>query len=142
MFLDRDEKCTGQAIDQFLKNSKDIQESRELIHLLFAANRWSLASKIRQDLQSGTTIILDRYSFSGVTYSMAKGLEKLWSCTTEVGLPKPDIVLFFDVNPEKTARRNGFGDEVMECSIFQKLVYQNWNKIFEEKYWKVCFFGL
>lgn len=70
---------------------------------------------------------------------MAKGLEKVWACTTEVGLPKPDIVLFFDVDQEKTAKRSGFGDEVMECSKFQKLVYQNWIQIFNEKYWKVIF---
>lgn len=114
-----------------------MQESRELIHLLFAANRWSLASKMLEDLSSGITIIVDRYSFSGVTYSMAKGLDKQWVCNSEIGLPRPDLVLFFDVDSEKISHRGGFGSEVLEKRDFQKLVYQNWKEIFYEKYWKV-----
>lgn len=38
-------------------------------HLLFSANRWELIPKIYQILNSGQSIILDRYVYSGIAYS-------------------------------------------------------------------------
>uniref|UniRef100_A0A915DEJ9 dTMP kinase n=1 Tax=Ditylenchus dipsaci TaxID=166011 RepID=A0A915DEJ9_9BILA len=131
-FPDRDEQRTGPLIDQFLKTATNVNDSREVIHLLFSAN----PDQIRNEIENGVTLIVDRYSFSGVTYSMAKGLDKNWVCQPEVGLPRPDLVLFFDIDPEKTSSRSGFGEEVMERGDFQKLVYQNVLGIYNEKYWK------
>jgi len=135
-FPDRGEPISGPVIDNFLKRSKEVSESREAIHLLFSANRWLLAPKIRKTLDDGIHLIVDRYSFSGITYSLAKGLEKRWVCQPEVGLPKPDIVLFFDINPDNTGTRDGFGDEVMEKEEFQRLVYSHMKDNFDTRYWK------
>ncbi|KAI1708388.1 thymidylate kinase domain-containing protein [Ditylenchus destructor] len=135
-FPDRGEKITGKLIDEYLRNAKDINDSKQVMHLLFSANRWALAEKMREDLKEGTTLIVDRYSFSGVTYSMAKDLDKNWVCQPEVGLPRPDLVLFFDVDPDETSSRDGFGDEVMETSEFQKKVYANVQQIFNDRYWR------
>lgn len=94
LFVDRKEPRLGPLIDDFLRNAKDLNDSRELIHLLFSANRWALASQIREELKNGTTLVVDRYSYSGITYSLAKGLDPLWTCQPEVGLPRPDLVIF------------------------------------------------
>lgn len=108
------------------------------MHLLFSANRWFLAANIRQDLTLGINLIADRYSFSGIAYSLAKNLDKAWICMPEKGLPKPDIVLFLDTKPVITTTRSGFGDEVHEQGDFQQNVYEHMHEIFNETYWQVC----
>lgn len=36
----------------------------------------------------------DRYAYSGVAFSAAKGLDVDWCKKTDSGLPKPDLVIF------------------------------------------------
>lgn len=74
------------------------------------------------DLAAGTTLVLDRYYYSGIVYSAAKGRGDLsleWARAPEVGLPRPDLCLFLDVNPEAAGARAGFGDERYECGEMQ-----------------------
>ncbi|PWZ16906.1 Thymidylate kinase [Zea mays] len=44
-------------------------------------------------LLSGTTLIVDRYSYSGVAFSAAKGLDIEWCKAPENGLIAPDLVI-------------------------------------------------
>ena len=60
----------GKLIDTYLKGETKLDD--HAIHLLFSANRWELANDINETLKSGTSIIIDRYAFSGVAYSAAK----------------------------------------------------------------------
>lgn len=39
---------------------------------MFSANRWEMKEEILKELRNGTTLICDRYAFSGVAYSAAK----------------------------------------------------------------------
>nr|CAD2190616.1 unnamed protein product [Meloidogyne enterolobii] len=133
-FPDREEPTTGPAINKFLKNAKNLNENSEAIHLLFSANRWLLNSKMREELLSGKNLIVDRYS--GIAYSMAKGINKCWACQPEVGLIRPDLVLFFDVSPDNTSKRGGFGEEIMERSEFQQIVYEKMAMLFDKNSWK------
>lgn len=70
-------------------------------------------------LVAGRSLILDRYSFSGVAYSAAKGLSLEWCKAPDSGLLKPDIVVFIDVPAEGSAARDGFGQERYEKHDFQ-----------------------
>lgn len=70
-FPDRSTK-SGHLINEFLTNKQDF--SSETIHLLFTINRWEAKSKMESLLNAGTTLIVDRYSYSGVAYSAAKGI--------------------------------------------------------------------
>jgi dTMP kinase len=45
---------------------------------------------------------------------MSNGLEENWCKSPDSGLPKPHIVLFMDISPERAAQRAGFGDELYE----------------------------
>ncbi|KAF7637966.1 Thymidylate_kin domain-containing protein [Meloidogyne graminicola] len=135
-FPDREEPLTGHVINKFLKDAKSIDENSEAIHLLFSANRWLLNSKMHKELISGKTLIVDRYSHSGIAYSMAKGIDKYWACQSEIGLIRPDLVLFFDISSEITSIRGRFGEEVMERSEFQKIVYEKMKALFDRNYWK------
>ncbi|KAE9549604.1 hypothetical protein FO519_007178 [Halicephalobus sp. NKZ332] len=136
-FPDRSEPVTGAPIDNYLRYAKSIGEAKEAIHLLFSANRWLLKPQIEELLKSGTTVIVDRYSFSGITYTLSKDVPKEFACSPEVGLLRPDAVLFFDVDPEIAAKRGGFGDEVLEKSDFQAKVRSHMSMFKNNNYWKV-----
>lgn len=76
-------------------------------------------------LTNGTTVICDRYYYSGVVYSAAKKNPTLslhWARAPEVGLPRPDMVLFLDLEEAKARERGGWGGEVYEKSEMQKRV--------------------
>lgn len=80
---------------------------------------------MRAELAAGITLIVDRYYYSGVVYSAAKGhadLSLQWARAPEVGLPRPDLCLFLDISPEAAAARGGFGDERYERGDMQNKV--------------------
>lgn len=135
LILDRSEIVTGQPIDNYLRNAKSIGEAKEAIHLLFTANRWLLKDKMESILNSGTTIIVDRYTFSGITYTLSKGVPKEFACSPEVGLFRPDAVLFFNVDPEVAATRGGYGDEILEKAEFQTKVREHMSMFKSRSYW-------
>lgn len=77
-------------------------------------------------LNSGTTLIVDRYAHSGVAFTAAKGLPGLdtaWCRAPDVGLPAPDTVFFLDLSPEQAAERGGYGQERYETTDLQKKVH-------------------
>lgn len=60
----------GQMINSYLQSKTELND--KAIHLLFSANRWELSQYIIDTINNGTTIIADRYAYSGVAYSIAK----------------------------------------------------------------------
>ncbi|CAN1315588.1 Thymidylate kinase [Linum perenne] len=90
----------GQMISAYLSNESQLDD--RTIHLLFSANRWEKRSLMESKLRSGTTLIVDRYSYSGVAFSSAKGLDLEWC--------------------KKAAERGGYGGERYEQLEFQKKV--------------------
>ncbi|KAG2749891.1 thymidylate kinase [Suillus brevipes Sb2] len=117
----------GKMIEAYLHSESDLDD--RAIHLLFSANRWELASTITAHLAQGTTVLADRYSFSGIAYSVRKGLSYEWCRAPEIGLPAPDLTLFLDVSPEVAATRGGYGQERYEKEEVQKGVRQVFDKI-------------
>lgn len=69
-FPDRSTPC-GVLINSYLTNKQDFKD--EGIHLLFTLNRWEAKKNMENLLNEGTTLIVDRYSYSGVAFSAAKG---------------------------------------------------------------------
>ncbi|PPR03919.1 hypothetical protein CVT24_008104 [Panaeolus cyanescens] len=127
----------GQMIDSYLRSASELDD--RAIHLLFSANRWELASTIEKLLNSGTTVICDRYAFSGIAFSASKVdasghrlLSYEWCKSPDIGLPKPDIVLFLDITPEKARERGGYGEERYEKEEMQRRVRTNFEGIRKE----------
>ena len=120
--------ATGQMIDKYL--SGQTQQDDHAIHLLFSANRWEAARSIEDYIASGTTVVIDRYYYSGCVYSAAKQLPNMdlvWCRQPEVGLPRPDVALFLDLSSEAAAKRGGFGSERYEKQELQdrvRMLYQ------------------
>ncbi|KAK7472406.1 Thymidylate kinase [Stygiomarasmius scandens] len=120
----------GKMIDAYLRSQSELDD--RAIHLLFSANRWELASQIEKSLQEGTTIVCDRYAFSGIAFSASKGLSYEWCRAPDISLPSPDLVLFLDIPPEKAKERGGYGEERYEKEEMQKKVRQVFGRIGDE----------
>lgn len=87
---------------------------------------------MEEKLSKGITLILDRYAYSGVAYSSAKGLDLDWCKAPDHGLLKPDLVLFLDVPVEGSAQRDGYGEERYEQLELQKKVYAKFGLLHDE----------
>lgn len=82
-------------------------------------------------MRNGVNIILDRYAYSGVAYSSAKGLSINWCKNCDIGLPKPDIVFYMKISETEVEKRDEFGDEIYEKSEFQQKVKIQYSKLME-----------
>ena len=124
----------GKLIDLYLKKKTVLGD--ELVHLLFSANRWEFKDYILDTLKSGTSVILDRYAYSGVAYSTAKGLDFNWCFAPDIGLPAPDLVFYFEVeSADLLAVRPDFGVEIYEKTDFQNSVLKVYKNKLVEKDW-------
>ncbi|RSH87192.1 Thymidylate kinase [Saitozyma podzolica] len=102
----------GKMIDAYLQSQAELDD--RAIHLLFSANRWECAEAIKRDLANGMTIVADRYAFSGIAFSAAKGLPFTFCLNPDAGLPLPDLTLYLTVPPEVASTRGAYGVERYE----------------------------
>ena len=103
-------------------------------------------SSIEAALSEGTTVLCDRYAFSGIAFTFAKSSlasaapicstrERLtyeWCRAPDAGLPAPDLTLFLDISPEAAQLRGGYGDERYEKEELQRKVRQVFATIAED----------
>lgn len=121
----------GQLISAYLENKSDLED--HTVHLLFSANRWELVPLMKKKLEQGTTLVVDRYAFSGVAFTSAKpGFCLEWCMKPDVGLPKPDLVMFLQLSPAEAALRGQFGEERYETSAFQRAVQQKFEQLMKD----------
>eukprot|EP00897_Mesotaenium_endlicherianum_P010455 jgi/Mesen1/9438/ME000618S08815 len=125
-FPDRNTEV-GKMISAYLTNVKELDD--EFVHLLFTANRFEKKSELLRLLENGTTLVVDRYAYSGAAYSTAKGLKLEWCKGKEEGLPAPDIVVYLNLPPEAAAARGGYGEERFEKVDFQKKVARQFERL-------------
>lgn len=104
-----DSPVYGDLISRFLRGDFGTNESVHpmLVALLFAEDRRDAAAKIREWLDSGDTVLFDRYVYSNIAYQCAKLSDtnqadelRDWIFNTEYscfGIPKPDLNIFLDV---------------------------------------------
>ncbi|EGA82125.1 Cdc8p [Saccharomyces cerevisiae Lalvin QA23] len=114
----------GGLINEYLTDDS-FQLSDQAIHLLFSANRWEIVDKIKKDLLEGKNIVMDRYVYSGVAYSAAKGTNGMdldWCLQPDVGLLKPDLTLFLSTQDvDNNAEKSGFGErKIRNCQVSRK----------------------
>ncbi|MBE6233411.1 MAG: dTMP kinase [Bacteroidales bacterium] len=99
----------GELISRFLRGDFGSNENvhPQLVALLFAEDRHGAAEQMKEVLDKGGNILLDRYVYSNIAYQCAK-LEsreeadslREWIFNTEYGsfgLPVPDLNIFLDV---------------------------------------------
>jgi dTMP kinase len=116
----------GDLISRFLRGDFGSNEAvhPQLVALLFAEDRHGAAPAMKETLDKGGVILLDRYVYSNIAYQCAKlkdenEAEALrdWIFNTEYGdfaLPKPDLNIFLDVPisfVESKLKANRAGDD-------------------------------
>lgn len=125
--------ATGQVINNYLQSTVDLED--HVIHLLYSANRWEARAEFCSLLEKGTTLIVDRYSFSGVAFSAAKeGMTVEWCYAPERGLPEPDVVIFLDMSTEDAKARGDYGKERYEKEEFQRKVRAVYDELMEDNW--------
>lgn len=134
-FPDNDTEI-GKLLRQYLENAKDLDP--HAVHLLFSANRWECQRKIQKLLQEYDYVVCDRYYYSGIAYTAAKGIDFNWCQQSDNGLVEPDYILYLNLSIEQAGKRVQFGNERYENKEFQtkvknvyenKLMQNNWIKI-------------
>ncbi|QLG74643.1 hypothetical protein HG535_0G05260 [Zygotorulaspora mrakii] len=124
----------GKLIDEYLTEEKS-QLPDQAIHLLFSANRWEVAEKIKESLSKGEHVVMDRYVYSGIAYSAAKETKNMnleWCLQPDKGLLKPDLTIFLTNEDHRDLEvRDGFGSERYEKSDFQMKVKEKFFETFE-----------
>ena len=127
-------------IEKYLRGQTE--QDDHSIHLLFAANRWEVAKSMREQIESGVTLIVDRYSYSGAVYSASKDnpdLSLKWAWESEAGLPRPDLLLFLSISSEEAAKRGGYGEERYETEAMQKRVRSLFEQILKMRHdYEIC----
>ena len=73
--LDRETKI-GKEINEILKSYKTIE--KRATHLLFSLNRWEKREELMSSLESGVNLVIDRYAFSGVVYSICNVMNEAY----------------------------------------------------------------
>lgn len=105
-------------------------------HMLFSTNRWEAQMDIYNTLMSGRNIVCDRYTYSGIAYTIADGYSYEWSTLHDNGLIAPDEVIYIDINPRIAATRGNYGYDITERLDFQEKVYDVYRS-FKNTGWKV-----
>lgn len=138
-FPDRNTE-TGKIINNYL--TKKYDSNNYVMHLLFSANRYEKMEEINKYLSDGYIVLLDRWFYSGVVYSIAldkkndkndkntkmynyinNGINEEWYCETDKFLQTPDIIFYFDT----FLKFDSF--EIYETDQFQKIVKQIFDKL-------------
>ncbi|XP_071949556.1 thymidylate kinase-like isoform X2 [Antedon mediterranea] len=83
---------TGKLIDGYLSQKFELED--HAVHLLFSVNRWEAVPKITELVKSGTTVIIDRYAYSGVAFTAAKPVISRQSNNRTLSSPCQDRNLY------------------------------------------------
>ncbi len=112
-----DTSLYGETIARFLRGDFGEQDGVDpyTVALLFAGDRMQAAPQLREWLDEGYTVFLDRYVYSNVGYQCAKIADsearrrlKEWILELEYeiyAIPRPDVSIFLDVPFRFTERR-------------------------------------
>ncbi|XP_045651800.1 thymidylate kinase [Ursus americanus] len=122
----------GKLLSSYLEKKSEVEDHS--VHLLFSANRWEQVPLIKKKLSQGITLVVDRYAFSGVAFTSAKENFSLdWCKQPDVGLPKPDLVVFLQLRLVEAARRGEFGRERYENGNFQERALHRFHQLMADE---------
>ena len=108
--------------------------SPDALQLLFTADRADHQIQIQLELESGSTVISDRYSHSTITYGEALGCDRDWLQNTNNKFIQPDCTIFLlpplSICLERICRRTQ--KESLEDYSLQKKVFAAYERLVKE----------
>ena len=114
----------GELLDKYLRGEAEIKNLHSS-HYLFSADRWEHEDKIKEILNQGKNVILDRYILSGYIYTICQQEEaKIWAKRADYGLIKPDVQIIITDDSDKLMKRisKTSNPERYESALFQKKI--------------------
>ena len=131
----------GEKIRELILDKDHVEMADETESLLYAASRSQLINeKVKPSLEEGINVLSERFVLSSLAYQgvgRKLGVDKVRSINNfATGGLKPDLTLFFYVNPEETLNRKVEmgGDRLeLEGSEFHKSVYNGYMELIEDE---------
>ena len=126
----------GQEIRAFLDGRRNY--TMEVKHMLLSANRWEKKNEIERMIKKDTIIIMNRYYQSNIVYGVSHNLGLKWLLNLDKGLPKEDLAIVLEVNPNISYQRAPRDRDTFEMD--QKLlmkVHKNYRILAKQFNWKI-----
>ena len=126
----------GQEIRAFLDGRRNY--TMEVKHMLLSANRWEKKNEIERMIKKDTIIIMNRYYQSNIVYGVSHDLCLEWLLNLDKGLPKEDLAIVLEVNPNISYQRAPRDRDTFEMD--QKLlmkVHKNYRILAKQFNWKI-----
>lgn len=126
----------GQEIRAFLDGRRNY--TMEVKHMLLSANRWEKKNEIERMIKKDTIIIMNRYYQSNIVYGVSHNLGLKWLLNLDKGLPKEDLAIVLEVNPNISYQRAPGDRDTFEMD--QKLlmkVHKNYRILAKQFNWKI-----
>ena len=126
----------GKEINNYLHGKRKFPP--EIIHYLYAANRWEKLEEIKKSATKNSILIMNRYYHSNLVYGIANGLKEKWLQNLEDGLPKADLVIVLDVSQsESFSRKKSKRDKFEKNKEFSKKISQIYRRLAKKHRWKL-----
>ena len=126
----------GKEIDAYLHGKRKF--SPEIIHYLYAANRWEKVEEIKKSAAKNSILIMNRYYHSNIVYGIANGLKEKWLESLDASVPKSDLVIVLDVSQtESFSRKKSKRDKFEKNKLFLKKISQIYRKLAKKHKWKI-----
>jgi dTMP kinase len=93
----------GAEIGQALQGQRSY--GPDVLQLLYVANRYEHAPRIRGWLSEGAMVVADRYAASSLAYGEAQGVDVTWLTDVQRHLPPADLTVLLDIAPETSLAR-------------------------------------
>ena len=126
----------GKEIRRYLNGNRLFPH--QVIHCLLAANRWEKAGEISDALSENNVVIMNRYYQSNLVYGTVNGLDMKWLQNLDSGLPKEDLVILLDVDPDDSfSRKKERRDKFEENIEFAQKITKTYRKLAKEFGWHI-----
>ena len=127
----------GKLIKDFLYKRFELKP--EVQFLMFFADFLKDSEKVKQLVDSGKTVIMDRYLTTTLAYQSLYGfsLKKALQIATLFDLRQPDIIIYLKISPETSYKRKLKEKSILDrheldrafqgkiCKIYEKLIKGN-----------------
>ena len=129
----------GRRIRKALRSGEQLSRE-EQVELFIKDRADDLSLNINPALDSGKTIVMDRYFYSNAAYQGMDGMppEKIIAMNLEHGFPVPDRVYFIDLPAhtamERIRSRSGDATELFEKESFLARVRENFLSIADDSF--------
>jgi len=126
----------GKEINNYLRGKRKFPP--EIIHYLYAANRWEKLEEIKKSTVKNSVLIMNRYYHSNLVYGIANGLKEKWLQKLEEGLPRADLVIVLDISQTKSfLRKKSKRDKFEKNKDFSKKISQTYRRLAKKHKWKL-----